>query len=959
MPLQSIDSAGVVLTKFQNESRFTEVHVLPNGKFIVSGTIGRNFALVGFLQDGTIDKGFGQDGVALSAVGSSNYTPSVVLQPDGKILLCGATYEGFSSKFALVRFTSDGKIDNGFDVDGKLTTSIEGGDSAYGLALQADGKIIVTGRVDTGSISTSAPKIGLVRYLPDGRLDVSFDGDGKVTTSVGSFSYAQNIVLQPDGKVLVQAYSNEGSAVLRYLSDGSLDSSFDLDGLAILKLSSNGTKSTNVSLQPDGKIIVSIINYPLGALQENITLRYLSSGKLDSAFGNDGIVKHGGNDVRFQSDGKILLVEPIDSGEIQKLIRLNVDGSIDNTFNDHDIAVSKFTQIDFQILADGRILVIGKIAEGLAMLRFNSDGTRDLSFSPVITQDGSTNSLPYGELTVSSNTNSSLVNVGDVLTASNTITDLDGIGIIKYQWKANGVEIGGATASSYKVQAIDAQKTVSVEAKYIDGKGNLESLLSVSTSPIVLNDFSAPAMLTTSPVNQSKNVPLNSSIVLNFNEPVRANSGTITIKKVSGQTVETFDTATSSNLTFSYDKITIKPTIQFSYNTDYVVEIQKNSLTDQSGNSADLQSIKFTTIAALNHLPTGSVSISGIAYIGQILTASNNLTDVDGIGIVTYQWKVNGEDIVGASTSALSLISAFVGKKISVVATYIDGLNNKDVVATEVPLMIGGYFAGDQSSNVFQGSNGIDFFDGKDGYDTLNISGLLSEYHLSRSGDSVSIRSLTGNEATDTTKNVESLKFQDKTINLVVQGKAALENTANVQKLIELYVAFFNRIPDADGMSYWLDQLHGGTSINSIANSFYNAGIAYPQLTGFSPEMSNTAFVNIIYKNVLGRVDGADADGLAYWLKELSSGIERGALVSTILNSAHSFKGNDTYGYVADLLDNKIKVGKTIAIDWGINFNSNELSISKGMEIAAAITPQDIDVALKLIGVSAQNINLG
>lgn len=108
----------------------------------------------------------------------------------------------------------------------------------------------------------------------------------------------------------------------------------------------------------------------------------------------------------------------------------------------------------------------------------------------------------------------------------------------------------------------------------------------------------------------------------------------------------------------------------------------------------------------------------------------------------------------------------------------------------------------------------------------------------------------------------------------------------------------------------------------------------------FSATMSNADFVNVIYKNVLGRKDGADAGGLAYWTGKLADKSEtRGSLVSTILDSAHSFKGNKDFGYVADLLDNKNLVAKTFAIDLGLNYNTSDASITNGMAIAAAVTP--------------------
>ena len=76
--------------------------------------------------------------------------------------------------------------------------------------------------------------------------------------------------------------------------------------------------------------------------------------------------------------------------------------------------------------------------------------------------------------------------------------------------------------------------------------------------------------------------------------------------------------------------------------------------------------------------------------------------------------------------------------------------------------------------------------------------------------------------------------------------------------------------------------------------------------------MINADFVTVVYKNVLGRPDGADAEGLAYWSGKSADGIaSRGALVSTILDSAHTYKGDASFGFVADLLDNKITVAKT------------------------------------------------
>nr|WP_246464222.1 DUF4214 domain-containing protein [Undibacterium seohonense] len=196
-------------------------------------------------------------------------------------------------------------------------------------------------------------------------------------------------------------------------------------------------------------------------------------------------------------------------------------------------------------------------------------------------------------------------------------------------------------------------------------------------------------------------------------------------------------------------------------------------------------------------------------------------------------------------------------------------------------------------------------------------------------------------------------------INLQIQALAKSIDPKALQGIEELYAAFFNRVPDADGLSYWITQFKNGSSIRQIAESFYDAGVEHSAVTGYSANMSNQDFVNRIYTNVLGRTEGADAEGLAYWSTALSSGNEsRGSLVTSILNSAHTFKSDPTWSWVADLLDNKIKVANIFAVDAGLNYNSPEQSITQGMAIAKAVSPTDINAAIALIGLAPDQLGL-
>lgn len=262
-------------------------------------------------------------------------------------------------------------------------------------------------------------------------------------------------------------------------------------------------------------------------------------------------------------------------------------------------------------------------------------------------------------------------------------------------------------------------------------------------------------------------------------------------------------------------------------------------------------------------------------------------------------------------------------------------------------------------NDTITGGAGNDTIDGGTGTDIAAYASKLSNYTITKSGATYTIKAKTGTDGTDTTTNVESLKFSDMTVNLDVHTVVASAPSANVQSIIELYVAFFRRVPDADGLVYWIEQMKAGQTINQIADNFYNAGLLFPTLTGFDAKMSNADFVNLIYKNVLGRTDGADAGGLAYWTDQLATGkATKGKLVTDILFAAHSFKGDATFGWVADLLDNRIAVAKTFSIDLGLGYVLPDDSILHGMEITAAVTPTNTSTAISLIGISAADIIL-
>jgi Ca2+-binding RTX toxin-like protein len=327
---------------------------------------------------------------------------------------------------------------------------------------------------------------------------------------------------------------------------------------------------------------------------------------------------------------------------------------------------------------------------------------------------------------------------------------------------------------------------------------------------------------------------------------------------------------------------------------------------------------------------------------------ADNLSGGDGNDL--YLVEETGDVVVEASTTGMDTVLSY--------------LSSYSLPANVENLYLGSGAvngSGNELNNNLTGNALGNALNGGAGIDTANFHSNLSGYTLTKTGSSYTVRSNTGVDGTDTVTNVEALRFTDKTVNLTIQAKAAAAPQADVQNLAELYVAFFNRVPDADGLSYWIDQKAGGLSLNQIADSFYAAGIVYSEQTGFTTDMTDADFVRLIYKNVLGR-SGATSppDGdVNYWAGNLQSGeATRGSLINIILIAAHEYKGNPDWGWVADLLDNKIAVAKTFAIDWGLNYNTPQDSITQGMAIAAAITPTGTQDAMALIGVSAAEMHL-
>ena len=260
-------------------------------------------------------------------------------------------------------------------------------------------------------------------------------------------------------------------------------------------------------------------------------------------------------------------------------------------------------------------------------------------------------------------------------------------------------------------------------------------------------------------------------------------------------------------------------------------------------------------------------------------------------------------------------------------------------------------------NDTYTGGGGNDIIDGGTGFDTSIYSGALSGYTVTKVGTGYQVRDLTtGRDGTDTVSNVESLRFSNVSIDLTMLAEAAKISDPALKILLELYVGFFNRIPEAAGIKYWINELAATGDFTAIANRFYDAGVQFSSLTGYSTSMTNDAFVRTLYANVLGRSgsNAPPAEDVAYWSNRIVSGeLSRGAVALQMIADTHqSFTNHPQFGYVASLLDNKATTAYIFAVGLGLSYLSDSENISRGMQIAAAVTPTSVDAAINLIGVS-------
>lgn len=339
-----------------------DVAVQPDGKLVAGGQAigvgtGTDFALARYDADGELDPSFGNGGRVLTdmgAQGRDEEVQAVALQPDGKILAAGLTgrlsVPPNATDFAVARYNPNGSLDTSFSGDGRFTLDFGGTEEfALDLAVQADGKVVVAGTV-TSIGGGGSRDFALIRLNSGGTLDETFDTDGIVTTDINNSSDdARAVAVQPNGKIVAGGSAGTNFALARYNPNGSLDNTFDTDGKVFTNVVASGDEQIldlafAADSQPDKKIVVA------GDMSNNFAVaRYNANGSLDTNTDADP-------STHFDTDG----VQTTDFGSIDEAFGLVVAGN------------NKVTAAGLTLAAD---------TTDVAVARYNSGGALDTTFS--------------------------------------------------------------------------------------------------------------------------------------------------------------------------------------------------------------------------------------------------------------------------------------------------------------------------------------------------------------------------------------------------------------------------------------------------------------------------------------------------------------------------------------------------------------------------------------------------
>jgi uncharacterized delta-60 repeat protein len=268
--------------------------------------LSNDFLLLRYHPDGSPDSTFGIDGVRTTDVinNSADFLTRMIIQPDGKILICGSSAYLTGKDIVIMRFNTDGSYDTSFGINGRIRTDVNGqNEEARDIALQPDGKIVVAGYTQIGNYTDCA----IFRYMPDGTPDTTFGSNGNLIVPVSTQDDACNaIAIDSTGNILVVGFTYDmsqgiyNSLIMRFDSSGNTDTTFGNAGQYIFDINTMDNQATNILIQPDEKLLLTGNSYYTS--QDMFVARLNPDGLIDIGFGTNGIAF---TDIGTDNDGSL------------------------------------------------------------------------------------------------------------------------------------------------------------------------------------------------------------------------------------------------------------------------------------------------------------------------------------------------------------------------------------------------------------------------------------------------------------------------------------------------------------------------------------------------------------------------------------------------------------------------------------------------------------------------------
>jgi len=592
---------------------------------------------------------------------------------------------------------------------------------------------------------------------------------------------------------------------------------------------------------------------------------------------------------------------------------------------------------------------------------------------------------------------------GATLTADTSgLDDPDGLGTFSYQWLRDGSPITGANAETYVLTQDDVATAISVTVSYTDGGGTAESVTSDQTEPVLSNDETLQGDSGDNSLSGGDGEDTLSGGPGNDTLEGGPDADRFVIKPGDQQiTILDFELGLDLLDLSSFERADALAAFYNAQSGSAILTFGDGTIVTVEGDGVSPDSLALDDVefAVGNLSPQGPVVITGNTTTGQTLTAdASGVSDGDGIksATVEFQWLRDGVAITDATASTYVLTLEDVGSALSVSYSYTDNFDTAESVtsATTSNVVVAGQviegtpnpddLVGGLGSDTIQalagddtitGGAGNDLIDGGEGIDTAIYSGDQTSYTLTLSptGTSVTDRRADGN-GTDTLIDMEFLDFDTNlfggpVILNIFSGPTNLSAT-DLESIVELYIAYFNRAPDAEGLYFWGAVFNNGYTLAQLANGFIDQDetrAAYPE------SLSNEDFATVVYGNVLGRIP--DQTGFDFWVGALDSGgVSRDQFILSVLGGAKVDPPVDATQEFIDqqildraYLETKTDIGAYFAVHKGMSdvdnattamgfFNGTAPSVISVIDAidgfyADALDPNNGEFLMQLVGV--------